>query len=121
MRILNPVVRRDLTPWWQIFTCVLLAGLFLYNPFLAAHQSHGANAVCHPPSHRATVGSSEMEKFTPQDFLAAVLPGMNALQVLLLQVAASDSLSRHYVDAQVEASPQTGFSSSLWFRPPPVA
>jgi hypothetical protein len=121
MRILNPVLRRDLTPWWQIFTCVLLAGLFLYNPFLAAHQSHGANAVCHPPSHRATVGSSEMEKFTPQGFVAAVLPDMNAVLVLLLQVAASDSLSRHYVDAQVEASPQTGFSSSLWFRPPPVA
>jgi len=62
-----------------------------------------------------------MEKFTPQDFVAAVLPGMNAVQVLPLQVAASDSLSRHYVDAQVEAGPQTGFSSSLWFRPPPVA
>jgi hypothetical protein len=106
---------------WQIFACVLLAGLFLYNPFLAAHPSNGNNMVCHPVSHRATVGSSELEPFTqPDNNAAQSLPEAATVQVVILQIADPDAESRQFVQHRPVANPLTGFSSSLWFRPPPA-
>jgi hypothetical protein len=108
-------------PPWQILTCVFLAGLFLYNPFLSARQSFGSVVVCHPASHRATVGSSELEQFTqPTGNMEALLPEIDAVQVLILQIVARNSESRRYAREIVIRIPQTGLSSSLWFRPPPV-
>jgi hypothetical protein len=108
---------------WQIFACILLAGLSLYNPFLAAHPSNanGSNTVCHPASHRATVGSSELEPYTqPDNNAAEYLPEVDAVRVLILQIADRDAESRQFVEHHPVANPQTGFSSSLWFRPPPA-
>src|SRR5229473_4190493 len=115
-------IRGSSVPLWRILTCVLLAGLFLYNPFLAASRATGTLAVCHPASYRGTVASSELERFTapPNGGVASVLPDAGALQTLIPRLAASVSIPRHYVEEEVLATPQTGFSSSLWFRPPPA-
>jgi hypothetical protein len=72
MRILNPVVGAILTLGGR-FLRVLLA--FFSTTFLVAHQSHGTNAVCHPPSHRATWILRD-GKIYAAGFLAAVLPDM---------------------------------------------
>jgi hypothetical protein len=105
----------------QIFACILLAGLFLYNPFLVALPSNGNNMLCHPLSHRATVGSSELEPFTqPDNNAAQSLPEAAAVQVLILQIVDHDAESRQSVEHHPVRNPLTGFSSSLWFRPPPA-
>jgi hypothetical protein len=114
--------RRISVPLWQILTCVLLAGLFLYNPFLAASRASNSLTVCHPASHRATVGSSELEQFTPpNDTPAVFLPNITDTQELLPRLAAGNSTQWQSVELEeIVATPQTGFSSSLWFRPPPA-
>jgi hypothetical protein len=107
---------------WQLVTCVLLAGLFLYNPFLAANPSFGSASVCHPPSYRATVGSSELEqlRLPTAGVVPLLLPNVYAVQVFIRQMAAGKAESRCYIEQVVVANPRTGFSSSLWFRPPPA-
>jgi hypothetical protein len=114
--------RHIAVPWWRILTCVLLAGLFLYNPFLAASRATDSLSVCHPASHRATVGSSELERFTQaNDTALAFLPNLADVQELFPRLAVMHSTQRHYAERkEVVATPQTGFSSSLWFRPPPA-
>jgi hypothetical protein len=47
----------------QAWLCLLLANLFLYNPFLAGADCFGGLNLCHPPSNRATIGSSELQQF----------------------------------------------------------
>jgi len=43
------------------WVCLVLATLLLFNPFFAAPRSGHNLEVCHPASHRATVGASEMQ------------------------------------------------------------
>ena len=105
---------------WQVFVCFLLAGLFLYNPFLNSHRENGNLAICHPTSHRATVGSSELEQFAQQGGLVAPLPDLAVVRVFIDLSAAPPSATRQTADRVVSVLPQTGFSSSLWFRPPPA-
>lgn len=107
-------------PLWQVLTCVLLAGLFLYNPFLGAANAAGNLIVGHPASHRATVGASELEQFSqPAARVSAALPAWGDAQSLVLQVAASEWAKRGTVEEAV-AVPLVRYSSSLWFRPPPA-
>jgi hypothetical protein len=114
-------MRRGAVPLWQILTCLLLAGLFLYNPFLATGRTSGKLTVCHPASYRGTIASSELEQFTPPNRgVAALLPDADAVQVLIRYLDANNSTPPYYVEQEDLATPQTGFSSSLWFRPPPT-
>jgi hypothetical protein len=122
MRIPGITTRWGNFALWQVLTCLLLAALFFYNPFLAAVRSSNGLAVGHPASHRASVGSSELEQFAPPIGSAiALLPNIAEVRALLPQVTAKNSLSRYKVDEEFVVTPRTGFSSSLWFRPPPVA
>jgi hypothetical protein len=109
-------------PLWRILTCLLLVGLFLYNPFLLTSRASDRLTVCHPASHRATVGSSELEQFTPpSDTAAAFLPNIADAQELLPRLTLRNSTRRQYVELEeIVATPQMGFSSSLWHRPPPA-
>jgi hypothetical protein len=114
-------IRGSSTSWWRILTCLLLAGLFLYNPFLAVSRASGSLTVCRPESHRATVGCSELEELAqPNVGAAALIPNVAEVQALIPRLAASHPAPRHRVEQEVVATPQTGFSSSLWFRPPPA-
>jgi hypothetical protein len=54
-------------PRHRVWLCLLLAGLFLYNPFLAGAGSFGGLNLRHPPSNRATIGSSELQQFRVTD------------------------------------------------------
>jgi hypothetical protein len=122
MSIVGKMSPRGSVPLWQILTCVLLAGLFLYNPFLGAARSSGTLTVRHPASYRATVGASELEQFTPPgDAAVASLPDIKDACELLPLLAAADCPQNRYAEFdELAVTPQTGFSSSLWFRPPPT-
>ena len=112
--------RRKSVSTWQVVVCFLLAGLFLYNPFLNGHRQNGTLAICHPTSHRATVGSSELEQFAQQGGLVAPLPDLDVVQLFIDLSTTAPSATRQTADHETGAPPQAGFSSSLWFRPPPA-
>src|SRR5215472_9044162 len=51
----------------RAFACFVLVVSFLFNPYATTRLSNGGLNVAHPASHRATVGSSELEKYWPLD------------------------------------------------------
>jgi hypothetical protein len=98
----------------------LLAILLLYNPFLVALGSAAGLNVHHPASYRATVASSELQRFVSasgQDLFGFadsaptrffhLLPVLSELNVL--SVAPQINTARRFLCA------------SLWFRPPPAS
>src|SRR5215467_2894489 len=112
--------RRKSVSTWQVVVCFLLAGLFLYNPFLNGHRQDGTLTICHPTSHRSTIGSCELEQFAQHDGLVAPLPDLDVAQLFIDLSAVTPFPARQTADLELSATPQTGFSSSLWFRPPPA-
>src|SRR5438034_2651707 len=96
MSIARTTKRHSAVPLWQIFTCMLVVGLFLYNPFLAINKASGNLTVCHPASYRGTIASSELEQFTPPNSGAAdLLSDACAIQELIPQVAADIARPRN--------------------------
>src|SRR5271165_5685736 len=62
-----------LSTQWKSVPCIVLALLFLYNPYLVGPCASGSLNVEHPASHRATVGSSELQHFTAPDRVSDAL------------------------------------------------
>ena len=99
--------------------CLVLAALLLYNPFFAAPRSGRSLEVCHPASHRATVGASELEHFSP----AGGWGSLAAFDTWQAEFALPDpdiSVPRFLVSASSTPFPRPFFPPGLWFRPPPV-
>lgn len=99
--------------------CLLLVFSFLFNPYLTAQVAGSGLSLRHPVSHRATVGSSELEKYSPvgaQDAhgLAVLLSGTS---FMLAPAAASFPMLRERSEPFLL---HPYFCASLWFRPPPV-
>jgi hypothetical protein len=104
----------------QLWVCLLLAILLLCNPFLVALGSATGLNVHHPASYRATIASSELQRFAPasgQDLFdfadCATAQSFHLLPVLselnVLSVAPQINTARRFLCA------------SLWFRPPPAS
>jgi hypothetical protein len=99
---------------------VLLAVLFLYNPYLVAAGSAGGLNICHPASHRATVGSSELDRYPSPDTLSTHV--FVAVFFSDAFVFLPDTASRRSpLHSSELLPPQQIFFASLWFRPPPVS
>ena len=98
----------------------LLALLLLYNPFIALLHSHSGLTIHHPPSNRSTVGSSELQHFSPvgKSLKAAVSPVV-CLGEFQMAVAEHDYPEPIESSSIPVSLPE--FSSNLWFRPPPSA
>jgi hypothetical protein len=98
---------------------LLLGFLFLYNPYLSAPGSPGGLNVEHPASHRATVGSSELERYSPtgkesfHEFVAFFFANF----FLFRSHPASPSFPLQRSESPI---PQRILCASLWFRPPPI-
>ena len=99
--------------------CAALALLFLYNPFLETLNQHAQLTVCHPDRHRATIGASELEQFARPSGVAVPLPDVEVAR-MFLEVAAEAEPAPYDLVREEGAPPETGFSLSLWFRPPPA-
>ena len=111
--------RRSAAPW-QVALCFLLVALFLYNPFLHSQGQNGNLAVSHPASHRATVGSSELEQFFQRHGVVAPLPDLDLLQVFVGLAVKTVPTTQYAIACEPSLPARTIFSSSLWFRPPPA-
>jgi hypothetical protein len=99
--------------------CLFVATLLLFNPFFATPRSGHSLEVSTPASHRATVGASELEHFSPAD-------GWDH-QTALNWVEASIVLPRPDLTARffpdLPSAPsfaQQFYGPGLWFRPPPA-
>lgn len=104
----------------RIGVCLLLALLLLYNPFLRALGSGSGLNLRHPASHRATVGSSELQEYAAaadQDLLA-VVDAIVTQSSLLLPILPEQTLRITHSD--IAPSPLF-LCAGFWFRPPPAS
>jgi hypothetical protein len=103
----------------HVFVCLLLTLSFLFNPYLFAIGSDGGLNVRHHASYRATVGSSELEKFSP-------LAGQDSqvfVAYFFMPVVSSfaDTTSRSLFSYDPELLPESRLLwANSWFRPPPA-
>ena len=102
------------------WACFVLAALLLFNPFLTAPRSGKGLQVLHPPSHRATVGASELQGFSPMDGWGS-LPAADVTAFIAVPLPLPEFSARFFVVLNpVARFPQQFFGPGLWFRPPPV-
>src|SRR5215470_10242067 len=103
----------------RCWACLLLVLFLLYNPFFAAMHSSNGLDVSRPASHRATVGASELQHFSPAngwgclsggDFVVAAVPSPPP------QPSAESFLVFPLISL---IAPQV-FGPGFWFRPPPT-
>ncbi|HEV2194685.1 MAG TPA: hypothetical protein VGR55_03855 [Candidatus Acidoferrum sp.] len=102
------------------WVCLVLATLLLYNPFFTTLRSGHNLDLCHPVSHRATVGSSELQHFSPADGWDH-FPAVNCAEatiVLPLPVVRAQFL---LVPPSVPHFSEQFVGPGLWFRPPPAS
>lgn len=103
----------------DVWVCILLGLLLLYNPFLMLPGSNGGLNVRHPASNRATVGSSELQQFTSvagQDYLSC--PDIAPVETPFPLPA--PSRWRVWRVSGELFPPQYLLCASLWNRPPPA-
>jgi hypothetical protein len=99
--------------------CVLLVAFLLYNPFAALCISHTTIEVHTLQRNRASVGSSELQHFSP------VQDGKQQVDLNLesnreeVAVPAKGFLARGF-EREIEI-PQSRIVSKVWSRPPPLA
>jgi hypothetical protein len=104
----------------HVWVCLLLPILLLCNPFLAPSDSPGPLAIHHPPSYRATVASSELQKFkNPESHEPIVVVDHDALEAFSLLLPRLHS-SAECLDTEAPFLPDQFLSGNLWFRPPPA-
>jgi len=106
--------------YWQMCISALLIALVLYNPFLVLTKHTDGPEFHRLASHRATVGASEMDHFTPVQAekveLEAAVEEIGAASLIAEKNGppAPDFLQEEALP------PQTELITSTWFRPPPT-
>ena len=104
--------------FWRGAVCLLLAALFLYNPFLNMVASANGLAVAHRDSNRSTVGSGEFQHFTPTDSQDSAVPEISV--PLFFHLDAPVSIVSYVPRFDVPPIVQRILLAELWFRPPPA-
>lgn len=101
------------------WVCLVIATLLLYNPFLAVPHSGNALEIGHRASHRATVGSSELQHFSPTDGWGS-LPAVDITAADVVLPLPEISAPLFLALPPTPYFPQQFFGPGLWFRPPPA-
>jgi hypothetical protein len=102
----------------NVWVCVLMAALILYNPFAALCHSHSTFEVHTLQRNRATVGASELQHFSPiQDDTKQADLNLEASREEVT-VPAGSYVARGF-EPEVEVS-QSDIVSRVWSRPPPL-
>jgi hypothetical protein len=100
--------------------CFVLVALLLYNPFFTILGSSLDLNVQHPPSYRATLAGTELQR----GMLEAATPLIPELDAAILHVANLFSPTHKVALVQPSdtARPMSqAICDSIWFRPPPSA
>lgn len=99
--------------------CLILATLLLYNPFFAVPHSGNSLEIGHRASHRATIGASELQHFSPMDGWGAQ-PAIDAGAGVVVLPRTEPSHQFFLALLPTQYFPQQFFGPGLWFRPPPA-
>ncbi len=105
---------RRVLPW----VCVLLAFLLLYNPFVLLFHSHSESSVHSLARNRATIGSSELQHYSPvssASILAALLLQVVGILVAIQKTEVFPEIAAVHSDSILGDQ----YNPSLYFRPPP--
>jgi len=106
-------------PKWHAVLSLVLALLFLYNPYQSTLASSRGLTVRHRVSYRATVGSSELQHFTPTDRQDKATAEHDAIVESFVSLSRpADSFLPRPAE-EILLQPQV-LCASLWFRPPPA-
>ena len=106
--------------YWQVCIAALLIALVLYNPFLALTKHTDGPEFHRLASHRATVGASEMQHFTPVQAEKVELEAAVEVIGAAGLIADKDETPSPDVLQEEALPPQTELITSTWFRPPPT-
>jgi hypothetical protein len=104
---------------WELCVSLLLIALLLYNPFLALIGHSDGLAYQALARHRATVGASELDHFTPVQGDNAQLAAI--VEEVFVQLTAEKKESRPPVLQDPTLPQRLELIASVWFRPPPAA
>ena len=103
---------------WQVCLCLLLIGFVLYNPFSALIAHSDGLSYQALARHRATIGSSEMQHFSPIQGESAQLEA--TVQRICVELVVERN-EQPFPTFQVESLPQRPeLTTSVLFRPPPT-
>jgi hypothetical protein len=100
--------------------CLFLTFFLLYNPFFAAPRSGDGLEVCRPDSHRATIGASELQHFSPADGWGC-LPAVSSTEAEVVLTLPDLSALSFLVSPSLPHFSRQFFGPGLWFRPPPAS
>ncbi len=100
------------------FLCLLLAVLLLYNPFAALLHSSNTATVHHLARHRATVGASELQHYSPVSNQITAQVSVSETS-FAIPAAAIQGEFLPPIFLEVPRISPGDLCSSLWFRPPP--
>jgi hypothetical protein len=103
---------------WRWCVPLLLIGVLLYNPFLALLSQSSGLGYQAMARHRATVGSSELQHYSP-------VSGENAQPEAIVEVvfAGYRAENRSYptnTPQDQTLAQRVELIASIWFRPPPA-
>jgi hypothetical protein len=104
----------------RVCLCLLIATLFLYNPFLATPNYFGELNLRHPARNRATVGASELQQFKVGDEGSKIKVPVSAATESPLALPGPAEPAPSLFLGKV-SPPRQFLSASLWFRPPPAS
>ena len=117
---MRPSLKLKATCWlprWQVCLSVLLILLVLYNPFSALAGYCGSPSYDKLACNRASIGSSELQHFSPVSN-----PGLHSdLDVVLLsaELLRSSQETEPGKDQREEIPSEPAKLAGVWFRPPP--
>lgn len=106
---------------WRVGLCLVLAALFVYNPFLTIYGTSQAQTVQRPLSWRATVASSELWRTV--EVSKTLIPAVEGAPAREQRHQAATQTTKEIMPAAPRDVPrlvQQGRCNHLWFRPPPV-
>lgn len=98
---------------------VLLIGLLLYNPFQGVGKHSDGLAYQALASHRATVGASELQHYSPVQGGDAQLEVIVEAAFTGLVARSDERYPANFEDQLLPQRPE--LVASVWFRPPPAA
>jgi hypothetical protein len=118
MRARSSHLCRNHRTFWQVCVSALLIGLILYNPFLALSNPTDGLAYQMMARHRATVGASELEHFSPVQTEIGQPQATIGETPCEPVVAGKECAARVIQQEVVRRQPE--LIASIWFRPPPA-
>jgi hypothetical protein len=104
---------------WSVGLCLLLAVLFLYNPFFNIYGWPSGLNFRHPLSVRGTLASSELRRSLVKEVKPKIETPQEA-DLGVFEFSVPFEICAFIPQEQSFAPKQEILFSSLWFRPPPI-